>query len=97
MKISKWLIETFAWYVVLVVFLSLFVLDFKDSFIVTTLLCVFGWGMMIVYPFFDSLFFFLWKKETSDHLTMRYFFITLLGLIMIVGSVIIFKALYVNS
>ncbi|SRR6056297_997425 len=93
-KNPKSIVSTFFWYVALVVFLS-FVLGFKDSIIVTTLLCAFGWGMMIAYPFFASLLFYLWRSEKSDYLTLGYFYITMIGLIMMVGSVIIYKALYV--
>jgi hypothetical protein len=96
-KIPRWVIETLFWYVCLIVVAVIGGLHYVNAIIFASLFCCFGWGLMIVYPFFDSLFFFLWKRETSDYITMRYFFITLLGSIMIVGSVIIFKALYVNG
>jgi len=96
-KIPKWIIETLIWYGVLVVFLSLFVVDFYNSIIIVTLLCLFGWGLMIVYPFFDSLLYYLWRKEQSEYLTKKYFIITIIGLIMIIGSVFFYKILYING
>jgi len=96
-KVPRWIFETFFWYLVLVALLIYDGLHYLDAIIFTTLLCCFGWGMMIIYPFFDSVVYLLWKKESSDYLTKKYFFITIIGLIMFFGSAFLFKALYING
>lgn len=96
-KIPRWVLETFFWYICLILIAIIGGLHYVDAIIYASLLCSFGWGMIIVYPFFDSLVCFMWKRETSEYLTKRYFLITVIGLLMIIGSMVILKALYVNS